>query len=296
MAVPEPRAAARPGRRQGAGRAARRAAVQAAGPELRGGAGDGTGGSPRWRRCGPGDVVLEVGPGLGSLTLALLEAGPARVVAVEIDRVLAGELPPDAARAPGAGRPGDGDQRRRAGRRRALTCRRRALDAGRQPALQRGRAGGAAPAGRRSRRWPAGWSWCRPRWRTGCARPRVAGVRRAVGQAGLVRRGPVGRDGAAQRVLAGAQRRLAAGRVHPARPARRDRVPRGGVRAGRRRVRAAAQDAARRAGRLGGVGAGGRAPAPRGRDRSRRARGIARRGRVRPAGRGGRPAAAPRTI
>jgi len=41
----------------------------------------------------PDDVVLEVGPGLGSLTLALLEAGPARVIAVEIDRALADELP-----------------------------------------------------------------------------------------------------------------------------------------------------------------------------------------------------------
>ncbi|WP_083862715.1 16S rRNA (adenine(1518)-N(6)/adenine(1519)-N(6))-dimethyltransferase RsmA [Gordonia soli] len=41
---------------------------------------------------GPDDVVLEVGPGLGSLTLALLaEAG--RVVAVEIDPVLAKRLP-----------------------------------------------------------------------------------------------------------------------------------------------------------------------------------------------------------
>jgi 16S rRNA (adenine1518-N6/adenine1519-N6)-dimethyltransferase len=81
----------------------------------------------------PGDVILEVGPGLGSLTLALLEAavgaaGPAltdgicgtaarpagagarplgaqdipmRLVAVEIDPVLAGELPRTiAARAP----------------------------------------------------------------------------------------------------------------------------------------------------------------------------------------------------
>lgn len=36
-------------------------------------------------------VVLEVGPGLGSLTLGLLETG-AEVVAVEIDPVLAGEL------------------------------------------------------------------------------------------------------------------------------------------------------------------------------------------------------------
>jgi 16S rRNA (adenine1518-N6/adenine1519-N6)-dimethyltransferase len=49
----------------------------------------------------PDDVVLEVGPGLGSLTLALLETGVNRVVAVEIDRVLAAELPLTiAARAP----------------------------------------------------------------------------------------------------------------------------------------------------------------------------------------------------
>ena len=49
----------------------------------------------------PEDVVLEVGPGLGSLTLALLEAGPAAVIAVEVDPALAGELPRTiAARAP----------------------------------------------------------------------------------------------------------------------------------------------------------------------------------------------------
>jgi 16S rRNA (adenine1518-N6/adenine1519-N6)-dimethyltransferase len=52
----------------------------------------------------PGDVILEVGPGLGSLTLALLEQGAevdARIVAVEIDPVLAAELPRTvAARAP----------------------------------------------------------------------------------------------------------------------------------------------------------------------------------------------------
>ncbi|MGD0247372.1 MAG: rRNA adenine dimethyltransferase family protein [Streptosporangiaceae bacterium] len=49
----------------------------------------------------PDDVVLEVGPGLGSLTLALLEAGAGQLVAVEIDRALAGELPRTiAARAP----------------------------------------------------------------------------------------------------------------------------------------------------------------------------------------------------
>jgi 16S rRNA (adenine1518-N6/adenine1519-N6)-dimethyltransferase len=52
----------------------------------------------------PGETVLEVGPGLGSLTLALLDAvGPAgTVVAVEVDPVLAAHLPLTAAeRAPG---------------------------------------------------------------------------------------------------------------------------------------------------------------------------------------------------
>src|SRR5215212_1074890 len=38
------------------------------------------------------DVVLEVGPGLGSLTLALLDVA-ATVVAVEVDPVLAAALP-----------------------------------------------------------------------------------------------------------------------------------------------------------------------------------------------------------
>jgi 16S rRNA (adenine1518-N6/adenine1519-N6)-dimethyltransferase len=53
----------------------------------------------------PDDVVLEVGPGFGSLTLPLLEVAR-RVVAVEMDLVLAAALPATvAARAPGlAGR------------------------------------------------------------------------------------------------------------------------------------------------------------------------------------------------
>ena len=41
---------------------------------------------------GPEDIVLEVGPGLGSLTLGLLEVAK-RVVAIEIDEVLASALP-----------------------------------------------------------------------------------------------------------------------------------------------------------------------------------------------------------
>ncbi|MFF3613505.1 16S rRNA (adenine(1518)-N(6)/adenine(1519)-N(6))-dimethyltransferase RsmA [Streptomyces sp. NPDC002580] len=49
----------------------------------------------------PDDVVVEVGPGLGSLTLGLLETAD-RVVAVEIDDVLASALPATiAARMPG---------------------------------------------------------------------------------------------------------------------------------------------------------------------------------------------------
>ncbi|MFZ0161903.1 MAG: rRNA adenine N-6-methyltransferase family protein, partial [Kineosporiaceae bacterium] len=49
-----------------------------------------------------GDVVLEVGPGLGSLTLALLDVAGS-VTAVEIDPVLAQALPATVARQrPGA--------------------------------------------------------------------------------------------------------------------------------------------------------------------------------------------------
>jgi 16S rRNA (adenine1518-N6/adenine1519-N6)-dimethyltransferase len=51
---------------------------------------------------GPDEKVLEVGPGLGSLTLGLLGSG-AQVTAVEIDPVLAGRLPATVAdRAPAA--------------------------------------------------------------------------------------------------------------------------------------------------------------------------------------------------
>ncbi|HEY4003800.1 MAG TPA: 16S rRNA (adenine(1518)-N(6)/adenine(1519)-N(6))-dimethyltransferase RsmA [Pseudonocardia sp.] len=46
----------------------------------------------RLAELGPEDVVLEIGPGLGSLTLALLPVAAA-VLAVEIDPVLAGALP-----------------------------------------------------------------------------------------------------------------------------------------------------------------------------------------------------------
>jgi 16S rRNA (adenine1518-N6/adenine1519-N6)-dimethyltransferase len=51
----------------------------------------------RTARLLPGDHVVEVGPGLGSLTLALLPE-VATLTAVEIDPVLAGELPETVAR------------------------------------------------------------------------------------------------------------------------------------------------------------------------------------------------------
>ena len=46
----------------------------------------------RTAAVGPTDIALEIGPGLGSLTLALLDSA-ASVVAVEIDSRLAGQLP-----------------------------------------------------------------------------------------------------------------------------------------------------------------------------------------------------------
>ena len=53
-------------------------------------------------QVGAADRVIEVGPGLGSLTLGLLETG-AEVVAIEIDEVLANQLPGTVAeRMPGA--------------------------------------------------------------------------------------------------------------------------------------------------------------------------------------------------
>ena len=102
------------------------------------------------------DVVLEVGPGLGSLTLALLEVA-GRVVAIEVDDKLAD---------PAAG--DDRDVRARARSDRfevvladALRDRRGARPgadrAGRQPALQRLGAGAAAPAGAAALAASTGW-------------------------------------------------------------------------------------------------------------------------------------------
>ena len=95
----------------------------------------------------PEDVVLEVGPGFGSLTLPLLAAA-GRVIAVEMDPVLAGELPRHGGRAgAGTGRAAGGGDRRRGPGRAELPGPPPTVTGG-QPALQRGRAGAAAPPGR----------------------------------------------------------------------------------------------------------------------------------------------------
>ena len=158
----------------------------------------------------PDDVVVEVGPGLGSLTLALLEAAD-RVTAVEIDDVLAARAARDRRR-PAAGpcRP----LRARALRRAATSpsCRGprpTALVANLPynvavPVLlhmlatlpdHRAHPGHGAVRGRRPARRPA----------------RLQGLRRALGEGRLVRRRQAGRRHRPQRLLARAQRRLRAG-------------------------------------------------------------------------------------
>ena len=149
-------------RRPAAGRGARPSADEDARPELRHRPGHGP--AHRDGRAAPDDDVIEVGPGLGSLTLALLPV-VSRVVAVEIDPVLArvprsdrGLRPPSLAsrlEVVTADAEFDGVPRRAAHR------------AGRQPALQRVGAGAAAPARAPCPRCAAAWSWCRPRSRTG---------------------------------------------------------------------------------------------------------------------------------
>src|SRR6185437_15133283 len=183
----------------------------------------------------------------------------------------------------GAGGPGGRDRRGRAPYRSPRRAR-GAVGSGGEPALQRGGAGAAAPAGRAA--VAAAGAGHGP-GRGGGPDVRAAGVtgvRHAVGEAGLVRRGPPGRAGAAQRVLAGAERGFPARRVHPAGSAGYRGEPRGGVRGRRRGLPAAAQDAARRAVRLGRLGAGGRTAAPGGRSRPWCPRRIARYRAVRPAG------------
>ena len=173
---------------------------------------------------GRDDVVVEVGPGLGSLTLALLEVAR---------RVVADRGRPAARRAaaghhrrvrPGAGRPVRGGARRRDARRPSSPARRRprwsptcpttsrcrccCTCSPLLPSLERGLVMVQAEVADRL-----------------AAAARLQGLRRPVGQGRLVRRRTPRRRHRPQRLLAGAQRRLRPGRLDPPRAARRPRRP-----------------------------------------------------------------------
>ena len=193
----------------------------------------------------PGDPVLEIGPGLGSLTLALLDAGH-DVVALELDHRLADVLRRVLA---------DDGRLRRAERRRSATPRpstsppcspsRRPVGVRVEPAVQRRGAGGGAPArgGRGGRAHPrdgAARGGGAPR-----RRARRRAVRRGVGEGRLLRRGRRWWARCRRRCSCPAQGRLRAGAAAPPRGAAGDgAVGRRTVHAGAGRVRAAAQDAA----------------------------------------------------
>ena len=201
---------------------------------------------------GVDDVVVEVGPGLGSLTLGLLEVA-ARVVAVEIDPVLAGRAARDGRRAAARSAPTGS----RSSLQDALTLDRRARPAAdgvrREPALQRRRAGAAAaaraPAVAAHRPGDGAGRGRRPAGRAA----RQPDVRRPVGQGRLVRRGAP-RRGRSAGTSSGRRRNVDSGLVAFTRrePPPGDRLA--DLRRRRRGVRPAAQDAARRAGRLGRLG------------------------------------------
>ncbi len=155
------------------------------------------------------DRVVEVGPGLGSLTLAILETG-ASVTAVEIDHRLAERLPETVGGARCRGRRADGPRCRRAAGDRASG---RPDGPGRQPSVQRQRA--RPPALPRDVPEPAA------RGGHGAGRGRRAS-RRSAGLEDLrrtEREGRVVRTVAARRrrltpgLLARAERRQRAGRV-----------------------------------------------------------------------------------
>ncbi len=227
----------------------------------------------------PDDVVLEVGPGLGSLTLGLLEAAAA-VCAVEIDPVLAQRLPTTALeRAPAL-----------AGRLDVVTAdalRVRAADLpaaptalvanlpynvgvpvvlhllAELPSLRRGLVMVQAEVAERLAAAPGS---------------KVYGVPSA--KLAWFAVGPPGRAGAAGGVLAGAERRLGPAGVHPPRPSAGR--PRRGVRAGGRRVRPAPEGVAVGAGELGGFAGRGGGGVARGGDRPDGARRAAVDHRLRP--------------
>ena len=207
----------------------------------------------RVARVAPGERVVEVGPGLGSLTLGLLEAG-AEVVAVEIDPVLAAQLPATVAeRLPDAA-----DRLTVVG---ADALRVTELPGPPPTALVANLPYNVAVPvllaflerfGSLDRALVMVQAEVADRHRRAA---RLAHLRGPVGQGRVVRRRARGRQRRPGGVLAGAAGGLRAGRARTSRPA--GRGPRAGVRGRRHRVRPAPQDAA--------LGAGGRGGHERGR-------------------------------
>ena len=162
---------------------------------------------------GPDDVVLEVGPGLGSLTLGLLAAVSRRSSRSRSTRCSPARCRRDRREARPPTYADSADSVVHGGRPAADPAARPAADrARRQPAVQRRRAGAAAPAGDPPVA-PAGLVMVQAEVADRLAAPPGSKiVRRAVGQGGVVRRRTSGRRRGPHRLLAGAQRRLRAGR------------------------------------------------------------------------------------
>ena len=222
----------------------------------------------RTAEVGADDHVVEVGPGLGSLTLGLLPE-VAAVTAVEIDPVLAGELPATVARhAPAY-----------ADRLTVVTADALRLEtlpgppptaARGEPAVQRLGPGAAAPARAASASLRRVLVMVQSEVADRLAAPpgsRTYGIPsvKAAWYADVRRAGAVGRTvfWPAPNVDSGLVAHDAA------RAAGHDREPGRGVRRRRRGVRPAPQDAAGRAGRLGRIGAGRRDGAAGGRASTR---------------------------
>ena len=175
----------------------------------------------------PGTRVVEIGAGLGSLTLALVEAG-AEVTAVEVDRhvlpVLRGQVEPlgvtvveaDARSLDFADLLGTGTR----------------VVAGGQSPLQRRRAAGhAGPGGGTPGRLAAGHGPAGGGGAVGRPGPR-RGLRGGLGEGGLLGRGLGGRQGLLQRLHPPSPRGVGPGADGPSgRPSRPDRRRHGWVRA-----------------------------------------------------------------
>ena len=194
-------------------------------------------------RVGPGDHVLEIGPGVGSLTVALVAAERAR------HRARARPSPsPGARRRPGPGRGGGigaGRAGRRARRRPRRSARRDTTRDGVEPPVQRrGSDRDAAPLRRADHRTDARDGAARgrrpPRRRSG-----HEGLRLGLGPGRLLRDGETRRARPPDGVPAAAEGRLRARRAGPApRTTGRRSVGRAALRPRTGRVLSAPQDAA----------------------------------------------------